>query len=144
MSGRAASRCVAWLRIFEPLVQPAGVEVRRTEAEINVGTFLSGLHDALELGDRGRGLPEIEQGQAEVVVGLRRRVVDLQSLLQELLRTLRVLELPLDLAEQRQELRVPWHLGVGGLQLLARALVASELHIDVREVEPRRDERRIE
>ncbi len=83
MSGRAGVEVRRLAQDLETLVQPAGVEVGRTEAEINIGTFLPGLHHAFELGDRGRGLSEIEQSQAEIVVRLRRRVVDLQSLLQE-------------------------------------------------------------
>ena len=59
-------------------------------------------------------------------------------------RPLGVFQLPLDLAEQGQELRTARRQSEGRVELLARAFVPAEIEIDVREKVAGRDRRRVE
>ena len=75
---------------------------------------------------------------------LRRRRVNLQGLGQYLERATEILQLPLHLAEQRQELGVAGGLGERGVELLACAFESTEIEIDVGQVEAGGNERGIE
>ena len=144
MSGRAAIdvRCLA--EDLEPFVDPTRLEIGRAQAEIHLGPLLARLHHGFEFLDGVVGPTEIEQRQPEVVVRLRRRRVDLQSLGQYLERAREILQLPLHLAEQRQELGVAGELRERGVELLACAFEPAEIDIDVGQVEAGGHERGIE
>ena len=116
------------------VVQTAGLEIGAAEADIRVGDFRSGLNDALELLDRFRALPKVEQGQAQIVPGLDERRVSLERLPVDLHRAARIPELPFRLAQQREKLRLARVLLQNGFQFLARPAGPAQIEIDVGQI----------
>ena len=81
-------------------------------------------------------LTGVEERQAQVITRRRERGVRLQRLPRHFDGAARVLQLPLRLAEQRQEFRIAGRLHERGFQLLARSDGPSQIEVEVRQKEP--------
>ena len=91
---------------LDRFVDAAGVHVGLPQSEIRVGERRARGDDALQFLDRLVALTKVEEREAQVVARRRERLVHLQRLAGDLHRAGGILQLPLRLAEQGQEVGI--------------------------------------
>ena len=126
------------------VIETAAVEIRAAQGDVRVHHGRSGLNNPLQLLNGFGALPEVEEGQAEIVTGLREGRIGLQRLPVDLHRAAWIPELSFRFPQQREKLSLPRGFCQSGFQLLACARGPAQLEIGIGQVEARRSEIGIE